>query len=359
MLGERFATQPNALNLLRLLLASAVIVWHATSLGPSDTVLPAPAAQLLENVPVDAFFAISGFLIARSWQHSPHLVRFLTARAVRVLPGLWVCLLVTAFVLAPAAALLSGTAAPTLSGQLGFVAQNLGTYIGTVSIDGIGSGLIYADSWNGSQWTLWWEVSCYVVLAAAGLLGALRLPVVAAAVALFWGLQLAAVNAGVPDFRLSRLGLMFACGALLWLLRDRIPMHHGLAGGSVALVAAGSLLPTYRLVAGLALAYLCLWVALRLGRHERLVLRHDISYGVYIYGWPVQQFLVMAGLAGSWAAFSLASLAATVPLAAASWLLVERPAMRLRSRLTRRRVVAAAVEPFPCAVSVGHVTISA
>jgi peptidoglycan/LPS O-acetylase OafA/YrhL len=55
----------------------------------------------------------------------------------------------------------------------------------------------------------------------------------------------------------------------------------------------------------------------------------DLSYGVYLYGWPVTQSLL--ALIGPMSPLLLAPLAclAVLPLAVASWVLVERPGLRL------------------------------
>ena len=88
--------------------------------------------------------------------------------------------------------------------------------------------------------------------------------------------------------------------------------------------------PSHTLAAP-AIAYLCLYLGLELARFSRLVLRHDLSYGVYIYAFPIQQALLLSGLGSlGWAAFTCLSIACTLPLAAASWFFVERPAQRFR-----------------------------
>ena len=60
--------------------------------------------------------------------------------------------------------------------------------------------------------------------------------------------------------------------------------------------------------------------------------RNDISYGVYLFAFPLQQLMAVAGVPEAvglvW--FAVLSVAVTVPVAWASWLLVERPSMRLR-----------------------------
>jgi peptidoglycan/LPS O-acetylase OafA/YrhL len=125
---------------------------------------------------------------------------------------------------------------------------------------------------------------------------------------------------------------MFCCGALLWVHRDRVPVSRLLAGLCMAMIGVGALTPNYRLVAAPAVAYLCVYVAVVLGRHRRLVLQNDISYGVYIYSFPLQQAFLVAGFSGSWPGFVLVSVSATIPIAALSWFLVERPALRLQPR---------------------------
>jgi peptidoglycan/LPS O-acetylase OafA/YrhL len=68
-----------------------------------------------------------------------------------------------------------------------------------------------------------------------------------------------------------------------------------------------------------------------------LTLRTDLSSGLYIYAFPAQQMLAICGLI--WLnplLFFVVSAIATLPLAALSWFLVEKPAMSLKTRLKRR-----------------------
>ena len=67
----------------------------------------------------------------------------------------------------------------------------------------------------------------------------------------------------------------------------------------------------------------------------------DVSYGLYIYAFPVEQALVALHPHLGWGALVLSSLAATYLLALASWRLVERPSLRLK-RLVRPRSPATA-----------------
>ena len=72
------------------------------------------------------------------------------------------------------------------------------------------------------------------------------------------------------------------------------------------------------------MVYASLWIGVRLPARWRT----DLSYGVYIYAFPITQFAVLAGL-GRWGSVPLALIAAavTLPIAFLSWRLVERPAL--------------------------------
>ncbi len=115
---------------------------------------------------------------------------------------------------------------------------------------------------------------------------------------------------------------------------------------AVGLTCVSALLPNYRIVAALPLAYVLI-VTGGTAKSPIWRLPNDISYGLYIYAFPVQQVLAGMGaisLGIGW--FALLSLIATVPLALASWLLVEKPSLRLKSVLGTAVVRAsAASEP--------------
>jgi peptidoglycan/LPS O-acetylase OafA/YrhL len=76
--------------------------------------------------------------------------------------------------------------------------------------------------------------------------------------------------------------------------------------------------------------------------NKRLRLRTDLSYGVYIYAFPMQQLLIVCGLRvlKPLVFFPVATIA-TLPLAALSWFLVEKPALSLKNRLLGKPAAAA------------------
>lgn len=84
-LGQVFDPRRNALNALRLVLAAEVMLFHSWPI--TGHMPPKSILQLFFSVGVDGFFAISGFLITRSWLSDPRLRDYLTARALRILPA--------------------------------------------------------------------------------------------------------------------------------------------------------------------------------------------------------------------------------------------------------------------------------
>jgi peptidoglycan/LPS O-acetylase OafA/YrhL len=109
----------------------------------------------------------------------------------------------------------------------------------------------------------------------------------------------------------------------------------------LVIVLATGLLPNYRLVGAIPLAYAII-VSGALVHNRRLRLRTDLSYGVYIYAFPIQQLLVICGLASlNPFVFTIIAAIATLPLAGLSWFVVEKPAMSLKSRLKRRGIASA------------------
>lgn len=351
-LEDEFDPRSNALNAWRLTLAMGVIFWHSWPLTGRHISFE-PVRQLLSEGWVDGFFALSGFLITSSWFKRPRVREYFLARGLRLLPGLWVCLIVTALIIAPIAASIQGGSAAKLllsSAPYEYVLGNSALSVTKHDIGGTPSGVPFAGEWNGSLWTLFWEASCYLAIAVLGLMGLLHrrwfIPILfSLAVFLSGSLPtfgvapdaLQQIDAATQRLFIegsaARFAVMFLAGALLYRFRKVVPARWSLVAVSVIIVLAASPLPNYRVVAAIPLAYAII-VSGALIHHRRLRLRTDLSYGVYVYAFPIQQLLVVCGLATlNPIFFAIVATTATLPLAALSWVAVEKPAMSLRSRL--------------------------
>jgi peptidoglycan/LPS O-acetylase OafA/YrhL len=131
-----------------------------------------------------------------------------------------------------------------------------------------------------------------------------------------------------------RLPLIFVTGGVIYLWRERVPLSVWGLCGLAALVALLARTPLYKAALFSATAWgaivLALAPALTAWRSTPAV---DVSYGVYLYGWPVQQvFCALFPAAGALTLLA-PSLLLTLLLAAASWYFVESPALGLKRRL--------------------------
>lgn len=332
---ETFEPKRNALNAVRLALALSVIVWHSFPL--TGTPSPShPVTQLLGETGVDGFFAISGFLIVSSWIRRPAWWPYLKARFLRILPAFWACLILTALVIAPIGILLAGNGFPDgyAASAIGYVLHNAGLEMTQYGIAGTPAGVPYPDVWNGSLWTLYWEFLCYLVVLALGLANLFRFKIVVPALFVLCLAGLIVTTTGLSHnvdlTNGSRFGLTFAAGALIYQWRTVIPARWWLVGVAAVIVAVSSLLPDYRVVAALPIAYGVITVG-TLVKARAFRLRNDVSYGTYIYAFPVQQVLASAGLSALGVpVFAAIAIPLTLLLATASWFVVEKPAMRLK-----------------------------
>ena len=168
-----FDPRKNALNSWRLALATLVIVFHSFPLTGRDVPF-APARQLLREIGVDGFFAISGFLIVASWLGTRGFAT-ISARGFRILPGFYTCLIVTAFVIAPIGVALQGGRRATRSHvPIEYILKNSAVWMFQFDVGGTPHGIPWTAAWNFSLWTLKWELLCYIAVAVLGVVGLLR-----------------------------------------------------------------------------------------------------------------------------------------------------------------------------------------
>jgi peptidoglycan/LPS O-acetylase OafA/YrhL len=319
-------------TVLRLALSIAVVVSHAASVGTGrhiDEPLYALTGYTLGEHGVNGFFAVSGFLVAMSWDRRGGALPFAAVRLLRVFPGLIVAVLVTALGIGAAMTTLPTRAYLSDGRVWQMIWVTLTTFKSATVLPGVfeGNPLRWPIS---TVWTLRYELMCYAGLLAYGMFGGFKKPWLALAGAGAAALALVVLGAMGPipkgQETALRLPLIFACGSLAYLYRDRLPLSIWIVAAWLALLplAAFAFAPFYKPLLFVGTAYLCLFMAVapRLS-HPRFELPGDISYGVYLYGWPVQQALQALYPAQSGWVMLAPALAITCALAAASWLWVE------------------------------------
>lgn len=336
----------NAFDLLRGLLAASVLYSHTFFLGgygPEPFYLWTKSQAILGELAVLGFFGLSGYLVTASYTRSRGVGDYFAKRIRRIVPGFWVCLAVTAFVLAPAIFYFrhkSLATFPWLTGDqsaLRFVTANLGINVRQWGITGVLTGANYDGSLNGSLWSLWPETLCYVILGVAGLAGAVdrNRPLLLVGTGSLFALHAArsllphAMPPVLPTWIVlidrAPYFLAYFVGAILWVWREHFQPNWIVAilllFALTALARLGGLRLLGPVFVPLALVVLSQCITIRL--------RDDISYGLYIYGFPVQQLLAATTLTKlPWPVFFAGSLGLTAGCAFLSWRFVERPWLR-------------------------------
>jgi peptidoglycan/LPS O-acetylase OafA/YrhL len=275
--------------------------------------------------------------------------RFLAKRALRIYPGLAVCILFCAFVLGPLATSLPLARYFRSGGVYDFVLSNLALNVEHNGLPGVRfTGFAVGDIVDGPLWSLPCEVVMYLIVLGLGTLRLLRLWVLLPLLAL--GLGCLWLDTAASPYFIGSVGWLlafFVAGMILYRLRDS-----GVFDGRLALLALIGLVASvplgrFLLFFPLCGAYLVLYLALDRRLPVVPAARFgDLSYGLYIYGWPVQQALLQAsgGRLAWWQLFPLA-LAGAAGLAFLSWHLVEKPALRLKPRSRAMPAAAAYAAP--------------
>lgn len=338
----------NGFDSIRLVAAAMVLVSHSFVLtAGSESAEPlyrlTGGQASLGYVSVAAFFVLSGLLIAGSFDRSSSGRSFWLKRAFRILPGLWVSVLATVLLFGP----LFTTATMGQYFSSGTTFGFLRNLFFLPRADGLESVFVshpFANAINGSLWTLRYEVACYAGCAVLMLLRGFRNAAVLGA----WAMSFA-ISAVFPDsdglggvtfhiVLLADLFRYFGAGMVLYLWRDRIVLNAMFGWMAMLIVAVAAFTPAFTHILAVFGSYAIVCFGYMAPERFRAITRRgDISYGVYIYAFPVQQALVPLCLAWSipWLANSVAALAITVFLACLSWMFVEHPAIAFGKRLLR------------------------
>lgn len=352
----------NNIDALRLVLAVLVIFSHSFPLGTgvesAEPLLRATRGQLtLGALAVDWFFVLSGFLIAQSWERIRALGPFLAKRARRIYPGFVVAVAVCSWVVMPLASPRPDTF--TVSHLLDFIETVPRLLVPTYS--GAFAHNAFPGPVNGSLWSIPFEFWCYVGVAFLGVTGIVGVARRRAWLALLFLLAIPIHLAfevtrihpgggmlgkivGYPPIWARMLPLYLA-GVVYYAYRERLRPR-----GGVAVLALLGLVVAARVPHGMVVAlptlgsYLLFYLAFN--RHVRLhgAAKHgDISYGVYLYAFPIQQLIVKwAGGRMSQQALFWCALPAALAAGAASWFGVER---YFQTRRTRKQPVAVGASP--------------
>ncbi|MFT8675233.1 acyltransferase family protein [Acetobacter sp.] len=331
----------NNFLLLRLIAASLVIYGHSFAIGATCSGCVEVFIRYIHyrysgDIGVHIFFVISGYLVVASYDKRDNLGKFLEARVLRIIPAFWVCLLLM-IVLGLKLTNLPLREFITNPGTWAYIKDNGLLLHAQFNLPGVklNPNEKYGTVVNGSIWTLFVEARLYIIVAIAGAAGLLSKRYTANLLIFFFILIGIFTPTRIPflgEYNENwRVAAFFAAGAFLYINRKTVPMNWGL----LMLLLLASYLsygtPNFDIFTGAFIAYGVVMV----GYARKLPLPRwieDYSYGIYIYGWPIQQLvrhyfpdigpyrLTVISLILSWAAGVI------------SWHILEKPILHLKPK---------------------------
>lgn len=337
----------NNFDFVRITAALLVLFHHQFDLMSQKAYQIFPVGY--GEIGVYIFFTVSGFLVTQSWNNDPHVLRFMARRFLRIWPGLAAvtCL----------AALLIGPIITAVSLSDYFHSKLTVHFFRTLQLDiqyflpGVFATNPYPNAVNGSLWTIPLEVKWYGILLIGGCLRLLKFKwiififMVSLAVYQF-GIYHSETNQ-IPNYN-RQFGLFFVYGSCLCLFKNlwQKRLVHGLI--VIGLLGSGFWIANHHIMAVwivlpflvIAFGTLCLPVFNRFGRFG------DLSYGVYIYAFPVQQLIIWMNQGKlSLLVCLIFTIVCTLTLAFISWHCIEKPALKFKPKTpaepTRVQILAA------------------
>lgn len=333
----------NNFDLFRLIAASLVIIGHSYDIAPQppygDGISHLLGFDYSGSLAVKFFFFLSGLLVTNSIIAKPDAFVFLFKRIMRIFPGLLVCLLVAVMVVGPLFTTLPIGQYFNTKETWSYISANFFLWDMQWRLPGVFAS--HKDGLNGSLWTLPFEMACYFYLAIFHGLGLLRKKAVANA----FYIAMLFVPYVAPKFLPSSFVNIegarpfiacFSLGALCATNKDIIDIQLPKAILLWLLVFGLRDTPACQYLFYFALFYSVFYLTSLSFVIRGLRLPFDASYGVYIYGFMVQQCLYAAwprlGVHGN----QIVGIVVALMLGVLSWYFVEKPAIEFGHRVTNR-----------------------
>lgn len=325
---------------MRLALALLVIVSHALILPYSREVGDAFVKSVYYRpfvIILPMFFFLSGFLVTGSYRRTENLVEFYGLRIIRIVPALVCEVTLMAIVIGPLITVLP--IGLYLSDQL-FHSYFL-NIVGEIHVllPGVFNNNPYTNFTNAQLWTIPYELLCYIVLGVVAIVGGVRHRWVALVALSFLYVIvgfLMVTGSRYYDIRGENLVVAFLAGVTAFLYAEKIPFDRWVAVGCGVLVVGMIFVKGGTYLALVPIGYVTLYLGLMNPRRIGPVRTGDYSYGLYLFGYPIQQLITSWG---EWTHSWYVNLALSLPLACfaalLSWHLVERPFQRLKTVVKR------------------------
>lgn len=325
----------NHLTAVRWVLAGLVALGHIFLL--TEAYEPVRVHQWTGGyMAVNGFFVLSGLLIAKSLDLRRDLRVYFASRVLRIYPALIVLLLAFLFIFATVFSKPGGLEAIGAAENWLYVLRVLILGDPAWAPGGVFAGNLEAD-FNGPLWTIRFEIAAYILAAIGFSVGLLK----NRALTLITFLIVQSAYLGLPlliNFELLpggvlpllRLSSAFLMGMCLWQFPEARRPHWIIV---MALIGFFLLVGDKfggELLANLALTGLILRLGLSDAKYKPLLKLPDYSYGIYIWHYPAMQAVLFLYPDFGPIPLAIFSIPLFLALSAASWHLIEKPALKFK-----------------------------
>ena len=337
-------TQKNNFGFLRLLFAILVIFSHAPEAidgnRERDLMISVFGTMSLGDLAVDGFFLISGYLILMSYQKSDSFKTYLKKRISRIYPGFILAYLFCLLCVIP----LAQSVQFLLSFDLWFWFKSTFRMLTLQEpwVEGIFN--TPEPYLNSPMYTIKYEFLCYLVLPMFSYFfkNNLRLYLYLFLITSSLFLLSYSLNINIATPRplilesntFLRFFSAFLMGNIFYLARNRIVYEAKYTILSALILLALLFINQLAHVALIILgAYLMFNFALNFDNQflGNIGIKTDLSYGIYLYAWPIQNLIVQNNPTLSPLALSFMVLTIATILALISWNFIEKPFIRMKT----------------------------
>lgn len=351
---KRLNLPDNNFNLLRLAAVLSVVYSHYLrifDIGTDSFLKLTNNHTDTSTLGVISFFVISGFLVTRSLLLSENRFHFLYNRVLRIFPGHILCLLVSIFLIglfSTQYSLIEYMKSP----QTYFYFLNVFLYSFQYKLPGVFEYNPHQYAINASIWTLWIEFTLYIILFICYknriFLFYIVLGTLFICSAVFFSHEGKLLFVDQIHFYFGdvfvyflnisgfcRFALFFFMGSVFALIDDRffknIWIFLLLFITYLYFISMDSNL--YRVAEYISLPYIVIYFGMKnfISINKILSKVGDLSYGIYLYHYPVGQFVwKLTNEQTSIPKAVIISLLVTLMMAYLSWRYVEKPFLKLK-----------------------------
>jgi len=334
----------NNFTAIRIFFAWLVLYGHSYAIEKSHGIVD-PLNALFKGstwigaIAVNGFFVISGYLVAGSFAKRGFF-NFIISRSLRIYPALIFCILFSIFFIGPIFT--------ELEIDKYFNSKITWHYfrnmLAALEMKWYLPGVFEKNSFpsiNGSLWSLTVEVRCYVILACLGLASVfknrftLNFSIVSIfTLGIFFYDQFPLIGS---NNRYLRPSMYFLIGVLFYSNRKNIVIDTKILIFCTILMFISFGKKWFDYSFPLAFSYSIFYIAYNTRYLEIDKYIGDLSYGIYIFSWPIQQSVAqlfpIIGPIGN----TIISTFLVMIMAYLSWHYIEKPTLSLKHKLLNQR----------------------